>query len=92
MARRKIYPCPTCVHKQSGACDGVYKKCMIRIDSFPAGQLIAASRDAWFNSFEGELCLEASAGGVYLRNRLERAFLAGVEAGRIIQRKRAGLD
>lgn len=87
MAKRKVDPCPTCVHRQAGACDGGYKSCVMRNDNVDAGQLIAASRDSWFKSFDGEHCQGGIASGVYLRNRLEKAFLAGVEAGRMIEKK-----
>lgn len=63
------------------------KKNMARYGTDGAGQLTAEARDAWFKSPEGEQCQSGVAEGVYLRNRLESAFLAGVEAGRMIDRK-----
>jgi hypothetical protein len=39
----------------------------------------AKARDEWFNSFDGVRCLDGTAEGQYLRNRLECAFLAGWE-------------
>lgn len=41
---------------------------------------LALARDEWLDSPEGRQCCEGSAHGQYLRNRLIRAFLAGVEA------------
>lgn len=52
----------------------------------------AQSVQAWFDTEEGKSCADiVSLGGkewneTYLRNRLWKAFVAGVEAGRQIQR------
>ena len=40
----------------------------------------ASARDKWFESAEGKRATEGSAEGQYLRNRVERAFLAGWDA------------
>ncbi len=40
----------------------------------------AKARDEWFNSTEGSSCLSGITSGKYLRNRLERAFIAGFDA------------
>lgn len=37
----------------------------------------AKARDTWLESDEGKKCCENIAGGQYLKNRLELAFLAG---------------
>lgn len=37
----------------------------------------AIARDRWFESDEGQKCLRGRAEGEYLKNRIERAFLAG---------------
>lgn len=47
---------------------------------------LAIARDEWFESKDGIECMEPSIlfshnSSQYLRNRLETAFLAGVEAG-----------
>lgn len=38
---------------------------------------LAKARDAWLESLEGVECAEGRSEGQFLRNRLERAFLAG---------------
>lgn len=43
----------------------------------------ARARDAWFESADGARCLEDGAKGIYLRNRLENAFLAGWNAAKL---------
>lgn len=40
---------------------------------------LAKARDKWLNSEEGKRCCEGTPTGQYLRNRLERAFLAGAK-------------
>ncbi len=40
---------------------------------------LAKARDKWFRSEDGKECREGTAAGQYLRNRLERAFLAGAK-------------
>lgn len=40
--------------------------------------------DEFLASDEGKKCLEGSATGVYLKNRLWRAFKVGFDAGRIV--------
>jgi hypothetical protein len=42
-----------------------------------SGQTLAQIRHQWMESDEGKRCRDGNAGGVYLRNRLECAFLAG---------------
>lgn len=44
------------------------------------GQKIARARDKWMQSLEGVGCLHGTTSGKYLRNRLERAFIAGFNA------------
>ena len=41
---------------------------------------LARARDEWFESPEGKNCCIGASSGQYLRNRLERAFLAGWDA------------
>lgn len=41
---------------------------------------LAVSRDEWMQSIKGTRCAEGTAGGQYLRNRLEMAFIAGWNA------------
>lgn len=50
------------------------------VDNF--GKEIAAARDAWLETDEGKQCLDYTwpPAGKYLRNRLERAFIAGFDA------------
>ena len=43
---------------------------------------LAKARDAWLESPEGIRCQKPGAFGVYLRNRLESAFIAGWNAAR----------
>lgn len=50
------------------------------------GRTMAKQRDLWLSSEDGLKCSMGSTEGQYLRNRLERAFLAGIEAGRQIER------
>lgn len=50
------------------------------------GREMAKQRDLWFSSEEGGRCVKGDAEGQYLRNRLELAFLAGIEAGRQVER------
>ncbi|MFA5767279.1 MAG: hypothetical protein WC919_05125 [Candidatus Paceibacterota bacterium] len=38
---------------------------------------LAKARDTWLASDEGRRCCAGSADGVFLRNRIESAFLAG---------------
>jgi len=38
---------------------------------------LARARDNWFLSDDGKECCKGQASGIYLKNRLERAFLAG---------------
>lgn len=45
---------------------------------------LAKARDEWLESDEGRKCALGSASGQYLRNRLERSFIAGAEAQRRI--------
>jgi len=40
----------------------------------------AKARDEWLDSAEGQKCLAGNPYGVYLKNRLELAFLAGWSA------------
>lgn len=49
---------------------------------------IAKARDNWLESAEGKRCLDGADSGEYLRNRLDRAYLAGVDAGIAIAKKR----
>jgi len=49
--------------------------------------ILAQSRDEWLASDEGKNCLEGTASGLYLRNRLVRAFLAGAKIGERIGRE-----
>lgn len=57
------------------------------------GKALAAARDAWFASDEGEQCMQPELlynpveGQRYLKNRLERAFLAGANAAIKVLRK-----
>ena len=44
------------------------------------GQKISKARDTWFDGPEGQRCTKGSASEQYLKNRLERAFIAGVDA------------
>ena len=48
------------------------------------GQIIAKARDKFFNSPEGKRCLQGRASGTYLRNRIERAFIAGIETAEAV--------
>lgn len=41
---------------------------------------LAKARDRWLQSDEGEKCSTGQTHGQYLRNRIERAFIAGWEA------------
>ncbi len=41
------------------------------------GALLATERDGWLNSDEGLDCAEGTTSGQHLRNRLERAYIAG---------------
>ena len=40
---------------------------------------LAKARDMWLESDEGCRCCEGAPTGIYLRNRIECAFLAGVK-------------
>ena len=44
------------------------------------GREIAAARNKWFASAHGQRLLAGVAEGQYLQNRLELAFLAGIDA------------
>lgn len=44
------------------------------------GRAIAAARDKWFASAHGQRLVAGVAEGQYLQNRLELAFLAGIDA------------
>lgn len=46
------------------------------------GRQLAAARDAWLESEEGQTCAAGQAEGQFLRNRLERAFIAGWKAAK----------
>jgi hypothetical protein len=46
------------------------------------GRRLALARDEFFESLMGSSTIEGIAHGVYLRNRLEYAFVSGWEAGR----------
>jgi len=50
---------------------------------------LAIKRDEWFESDEGKRCCDPTELGLpsrkYLRNRLERAFLAGAEANEAVK-------
>ena len=48
------------------------------MDKAMEGQVVAKARDEFFRDYPK--LLEGSASGVYLRNRLEAAFLAGIAA------------
>lgn len=50
------------------------------------GRLIAEARDKFFKN-NIELLVDIGATGQYLKNRLERAFIAGWEAARENQRR-----
>lgn len=41
---------------------------------------LAKARDRWLESEDGKECCRAMAQGQYLRNRIERAFIAGWDA------------
>ena len=41
---------------------------------------LAKARDRWLQSEEGEECSTGETRGQYLRNRIERAFIAGWDA------------
>jgi hypothetical protein len=45
--------------------------------------------EEWFDSGEGETCCQGAASAEYLRNRLWRAFRAGMDAGKKIARRQA---
>ena len=45
---------------------------------------LAKARDSWFESPQAATCLAGTAAGQYLRNRLERAFIAGYEAAECV--------
>jgi hypothetical protein len=45
---------------------------------------LARERDEWFASKEGIGCTDGSASGLFLRHRLELAFLAGARAQELI--------
>lgn len=50
---------------------------------------LAKAKDKWFLSEEGKVCCEGQASGQFLRNRLERAYIAGWDAaGEEIKQKR----
>jgi len=44
------------------------------------GTEIAKARDAWLETEDGQECLDGSAEGQFLKNRIETAFMAGVAA------------
>jgi hypothetical protein len=44
------------------------------------GPAINAALNAWFATDQGDTCLDGSAAGKYLKNRLEAAFIAGWDA------------
>ena len=48
----------------------------------------ALARDQWLLSDEGKRCCEGSASGIYLENRLVRAFLAGMKTQEKLQEAR----
>lgn len=50
------------------------------------GQVIAKARDKFFH--ENASLLEGKTSGQYLKNRLEKAFIAGWEASRRTRKKR----
>lgn len=52
---------------------------------------VARDRDEWLASEEGMHCQDGTATGIYLRNRLEAAFVAGHAKGRG-RGVRAGLE
>lgn len=52
------------------------------------GKKLAVARDKWFTSNEGMQCLEDTAAGHYLKNRLERAFIAGWDARKNARHKK----
>lgn len=52
------------------------------------GRLLAQARDAWFDSDEGRRCLAGEPFGEYLKNRLELAFIAGVNAAQTLAVKK----
>ncbi len=41
---------------------------------------LAKARDRWLESKDGAKCCEGKTHGIYLKNRLERAFIAGWDA------------
>lgn len=41
---------------------------------------LAKARDKWLESQEGQICSAGEAHGQFLRNRIEKAFIAGWEA------------
>ena len=41
---------------------------------------VAKARDAWLDTDVGSACVDGAASGQYLRNRIERAFIAGWHA------------
>lgn len=47
----------------------------------------AKARDRFFDSPEGDKLCRGTACGAYLRNRLELAFIAGIEAGKKLVKK-----
>ncbi len=47
------------------------------------GQRIVESMTRWFKTDEGDCCLDGTASGEYLRNRLMRAYQQGWADGRI---------
>lgn len=47
------------------------------------GQEISRSWKRWVNSEEGQTLIQGETSGEYLRNRLERAFHAGIHAAEI---------
>jgi len=56
------------------------------------GDQISRTWKEWIESPIGQQCMEESASGNYLKNRLERAFQAGVAAAERYQPLSAGGD
>lgn len=52
----------------------------------PKKHSLAVAWEKWLYSIEGEGCALGKPSGVYLQNRLHRAFMAGVEAADRIAR------
>ena len=54
------------------------------------GRDIAKMRDEWLKGEEGKQCQSGVATGIYLQNRLESAFIAGVHAAEKLLKEKAG--